>query len=174
MHRHDGNERMRAGMQDPGQMDAFVAFMAEYTDFLGRMRLDENGKLAALSSRELPRIESSIATSQANAKQLENYETKRMTLQADAGLQGLSFRQVIESAPPDAQRGLWFLFDRFERTVADIRFLNDKSMAMARDNMIDIDPEAVLPGAGAAGGSNPYEKLRRERAGHSAILETKV
>ncbi len=161
-------------MQDPTRMKAFLAFMAEYTDFLGRMRLDENSKLAALSSRELPRIESSIAASQANAKQLENYEAKRMTLQADAGLQGLTFRQVIDRAPPETQSGLWFLFDRFERTVADIRFLNDKSMAVARDNMIDIDPESALPGAAAPRANNPYEKQRKERAGQGTILETKV
>lgn len=161
-------------MQDPGRMDEFMDFMVEYTDFLGRMRLDENSKLAALTSRELPKIESSIAASQANAKQLENYEARRMALQNEAGLAGLSFRQVIERAPDAAQSGLWALFDRFEHTVSEIRFLNDKSMSVARDNMIDIDPEAVLPGAAGAKTENPYEKLRKGQSGQGSILETKV
>ncbi|MGD9559933.1 MAG: hypothetical protein AB7V55_04920 [Oscillospiraceae bacterium] len=154
--------------------EEFVAFMVDYTAFLGRMRADESDKLKALSSRELSRIEHSITVSQANAKQLENFEARRLALQAAAGYEGMSFRQLIEQVPPEEQDRLWQLFSRFEGNVAEIRFFNDKSMAVARDNMIEVDPSAVLAGQGGAKASNPYEKIREEQSQQSSILETKV
>ncbi|MDL2295072.1 hypothetical protein LJC60_10755 [Ruminococcaceae bacterium OttesenSCG-928-D13] len=151
--------------------DEFVSFMVDYTAFLARMRADENDKLAALSSRELSRIEHSISVSQANAKQLGNFEARRQALQAAAGYEGLTFRQLIELAPDEDQDRLWQLFTRFEGSVAEIRFFNDKSMAVARDNMIEIDPASVLP---SGKGNNPYERIREKQNGQGGILETKV
>ena len=161
-------------MANPRTYEEFVTFMVEYTAFLGRMKADENSKLAALSSRDLSRIEHSIMVSQANAKQLENYEIKRQTLQAAAGFTGLTFRQLIDQAPLDEHDRLWQLFDCFENNVAQIRFYNDKSMAIARDNMIEIDPSSVLPGQPGAKANNPYEKIKQKQNESSKILETKV
>lgn len=161
-------------MAMPQQHEDFVAFMVDYTAFLGRMRADESDKLKALSSRDLSRIEHSITVSQANAKQLQNYEAKRMAIQAAAGYDGMSFRQLIVEAPTEEQDRLWQLFSRFENNVAEIRFFNDKSMAVARDNMIEVDPASVLPGQAGSRPSNPYEKLREERNHQSSILETKA
>ncbi|MDL2327149.1 hypothetical protein LJC64_00605 [Ruminococcaceae bacterium OttesenSCG-928-A11] len=151
--------------------DEFVSFMVDYTAFLARMRTDENDKLAALSSRDLSRIERSISVSQANAMQLDNFEARRQALQAAAGYEGLSFRELIAKAPGEDQDRLWQLFTRFEGNVAEIRFFNDKSMAVARDNMIEIDPESVLP---SGKGNNPYERIREKQGGQGSILETKV
>ncbi len=156
----------------------YFAFIEEYTGFLERMLADEKSKLLALQSKSLAKIEQSIAVSQANAKQLENYEIKRMALQQKCGFGGLTFRKIIEGYPKDAQSPFWQMYDRFERSVGGIRFHNDKSMAVARDNMMDIDPSAVLPGAANAGGSgqatNPYAKLKRQQDAQSSILETKI
>lgn len=161
-------------MADAATHEEFVSFMTGYTAFLGRMRADESEKLNALTSRELQRIEHSIAVSQANAKQLENYEARRMTLQASAGYEGMTFRQLIASVPEDERDALWKLFSQFESNVAEIRFFNDKSMAVARDNMMEIDPAAVLPGQGGTRPNNPYEKIREERNEQNNILETKA
>lgn len=154
--------------------EEFVSFMVEYTTFMGRMRADEHEKLAALSSGALARIENSIAVSQANAKQLENYEIRRIALQAAAGYGELSFRELIEVAPPEEQDNLWQLLTRFEGHVAEIRFFNDKSMAVARDNMIEIDPEAVLTGQSGGRPNNPYERIKDEQNGRMSLMEKKV
>lgn len=151
----------------------FLTFVEEYTQFLEHMTDDESEKLSALNSRDIGRIERSIATSQANAKQLENYEIKRISLQAKAGYDGLTFTQLVERADPLEQGWLRQLFSRFERSVTEIRFRNDKSMAVARDNMLAIDPEAVLPGAGVKA-QNPYARIKKEAADTSSMLETKV
>ena len=160
----------------PAQKE-YYAFVREYTGFLERMLADEKAKLLALQSKDLPKIEHSIAASQANAKQLENYEIKRVAMQAKSGYEGLSFRQIIETYPKDDQSDFWQLYNRFERHVGDIRFHNDKSMAVARDNMLAIDPSAALPGASGQEGpksSNPYKKIRDEQDMQNSILETKI
>lgn len=162
-------------MHDAQAYDNFVTFMREYTDFLGRMRQDEADKLEAVASRELEKIEHSIAVSQANAKRLDNYETRRVATQDAAGFGGFTFRQLIAKAPGAEQDALWDLFSRFERNVSEIRFYNEKSMSIARDNMIDIDPAAVLPGQAGAKPNNPYEKIREAQHEQSnMILETKA
>ncbi|NLW80050.1 MAG: hypothetical protein GXY32_11680 [Ruminococcaceae bacterium] len=150
-----------------------MAFMVDYTAFLGRMRADESDKLKALGSKELSRIEHSITVAQANAKQLENYERRREALQTEAGYEGMTFRQVIMHAPKEEQDRLWQLFTRFESNVAEIRFYNDKSMTVARDNMMEKDPASMIPGL-AGKGSNPYERIREQQQGGSNILETKA
>ncbi len=161
-------------MQSSEKHDAFIAFMSDYTDFLSKMCADESNKLAAIASRELVQIEQSITTSQANAKQLQNLEEKRLRLQSEAGYEGMSFRQLIGTAPAVQQDGLWKLFSKFENNVAEIKFFNDKSMAMARDNMVVMDPEAVLAAQGGAKPNNPYEDIRSRQEGPSGLLETKV
>lgn len=161
-------------MAMPQTHEDFVAFMVDYTAFLGRMRADENDKLKALSSRELPRIEHSISVSQANAKQLQNFETRRVAMQAAAGYDGLSFRELIEKTPGNEQDRLWQLFSRFENNVAEIRFFNDKAMAVARDNMIEINPSAVLGAQPGAKATNPYERIKAQQMGQGGVLETKV
>lgn len=164
-------------MPDKQANEAFLQFMAEYTAFLAQMRTDESEKMAALVSRDLKRIEQSIARSQANAKQLENFEKKREVVQAQAGYEGLTFRQLIDVAPLENQEKLWELFAKFEGSVAEIKFYNDKAMAVARDGMIDIDSSAILPAQSAHSGkvTNPY--MRQQATQHeqsSLMLEKKA
>jgi hypothetical protein len=161
---------MGVTMPDMQAHNAFVQFMVDYTAFLGRMRADESEKLASLAGRQLARIEQSIAKSQANAKQLENYERKRLQLQAQAGYEGLAFRQLIDVAPTEEQERLWQVFTHFEGNVAEIRFYNDKSMAAARDAMIDVNPAAALMAQPGAGARNPYERMRKLHGEQGSLL----
>lgn len=151
----------------------YINFMEEYTEFLEHMIMDEKEKLAALSSRNLPRIEHSISVSQANAMKMENNEIKRITLQNKAGFEGLSFRELIEQAAPLEKSWLTQLFTRFEKSVQEIRFHNDKSMQVARDGMMQIDPTMILPGQDDKM-PNAYRKMQESESDKNNILETKV
>ncbi len=154
--------------------EEYFSFMVEYVAFLGEMRQAESEKLKALTAKKQRLIEQSISKSQANAKQLENFESKRLELQTAAGYEGLSFRQLIEKTPEEEQSGFWSLFTRFEGTIADIRFFNNKSMAVARDNILEINPSAIIPGSQAGNPENPYERFRKEQSEQSQMLETKA
>ncbi len=154
----------------------YVGFLHTYMDFLDKMLQDEGEKLKAIQSRELPRIERSIAVSQANAKQLDNYEQRRMELQTDAGFGGMTFRQLIEKAPADEKGALQTLYARFEQAVQEIKFNNDKSMAVARDNLLELDPEAVLAAEHADARQNPYSRIKKtnDENNQNNLLQAKV
>ena len=154
----------------------YVGFLRVYTDFLDKMLQDEGEKLKAIQSRELARIEHSITVSQANAKQLDNYEQRRMDLQREAGFGGLTFRQLIARAPEDEKGVLQTLYARFEQAVQEIKFNNDKSMAVARDNLLELDPEAVLAAAHADAPQNPYSRMKKsnDENNQNNLLQTKV
>lgn len=152
------------------RFDDFITLMQNYTTFLEKMLADEKDRFAALASLELPRIEHCIAVSQANAKQLQNYEAKRIETQRMAGFDGMSFRDLLQKLPLEEQGVLEPLFVRFGSMVEEIRFNNDKSMALARDNMTSISPEIIAASGGKA--PNPYDKMMQTERGN--ILKTKI
>lgn len=160
----------------PDALAHFTSFMREYADFLDAMRRDEQERFDALRRKDLPRIESSIARSQANTMQLNNYETRRLAEQEKAGLAGLPFREMLEKLPEEQRPEFRQLLERFELAVSDIRFFNDKSMAVARDGMLALDPNAVLPGGkGGHAPSNPYQSIKETQAEEkTSVLETKI
>ncbi len=155
----------------------YFAFMGEYSTFLQKMLQDEQNKLSALQSKELANIEQSIVVSQANAKKLENYEAKRLTLQSKAGYGELTFREILDRQENEESRVLRPIYDSFERNVREIRFFNNKSMAVAKDNMQSINPAAVLPNTTTGEkpkGSDTYARLAQDMDDSSGLLQTKV
>lgn len=160
-------------MSEKYQQELF-SFLEEYADFLAHMVKDEEEKLAALLSNSLPRIESAISTAQANAKQMENFELSRMRLQEQAGYGGMSFSEIIESAPEEESQGLEALLRRIQGYVDDIKFHNTKSMRVARTNMLEMNPNAEVPGMTSASAGSAYLKAREKTTGTKTMLETKI
>ncbi len=154
----------------------YFTFMGEYSAFLEKMLDDERGKFLALQSKELARIEQSIVVSQANAKKLENYEAKRFDLQTKAGYADLSFRQILDKQDNTDLRTLRTLYDSFERNVQEIRFFNNKSMVVAKDNLQQLNPTATLPGTAKDGahGSDSYTRLTQGEDNSSGLLQSKA
>lgn len=160
-------------MAERHQEELYI-FLEEYADFLARMVKDEEEKLAALLSNSLPRIEGAISTAQANAKQMENYETTRIRLQDQAGYGGMSFSEIIENAPEEEQQSLEALLTCIQGYVDDIKFHNTKAMRVARANILEINPGAEIPGAPQASASGAYLKARDKTTGTKTMLETKI
>ncbi len=155
----------------------YFTFIKEYSLFLEKMLKDEKTKFSALQSKELPKIEQSIVVSQANAKKLENYETKRLDMQDKIGYAGLTFQQILEKQNKEELRILRPLYDLFEKNVQEIRFFNNKSMAVARDNMQALNPSAVLPGNTAEEppkGTDSYTRFSQNQSDSIGLLQTKV
>ena len=161
-------------MQQNQALDEYIALIKEYTIFLEKMLMDEKERFAALSSRELPRIEHSIAVTQANTKQIENFEAKRLGMQVVIGFEGASFRELLAGLPPEQAAELQPLFTRFGNMVEEIRFRNDKSMAIARDNMIDISPESVFAPTAGTKPNSPYAKMQEEQRELNRNFEKKI
>lgn len=153
----------------------YLGFLQEYNAFLAEMSKSEQEKLQALLSNSLPRIEHALSEMQANAKRMENMEAKRLNLQKKAGLGDLSFSQIIEALPEELRAETAALMHNFERHISDIRFHNEKSMSIAHDRVMIIDPDALQdkgeqPSTAA---ESAYAKVR-DLLNNNGILETKI
>lgn len=122
-------------MTSRDKTESFYSFLGEYTDFFGEMEQFEQHKFVAMLSGEMLEIEHLLAASQANAKKLDNLERRRIELQQEAGLGTLSMNELIATA--DSNRGveLSHQLRKLSSSIANIRFYNTKSMALAEDNL---------------------------------------
>lgn len=152
----------------------FETFMNEYIRFMEQMIHDESEKLSALNQKDLTKIEHNIVVSLANAKKLENFEQKRQQEMEQLGYGGLTFKEMIDKAPEEARGPLQVLFTRFEHTVQEIKFQNDKAMEVAQDNLALLNPEAALALSHKDKPQNEYERMREKAAGQGGLLEQKA
>ena len=118
----------------------YFDFLAEYARFFNQMSAFEKQKLDALLSNELSKIEHAIALTQANAKQLENLESKRMQLQQQAGFSQYPLRDVADQTEEPKRSELLRLLDKMSADIVDIKFYNAKSMELAQTNLKRIAP----------------------------------
>ncbi len=144
------------------QADELFAFFEKYASALHTMARDEREKLGALLSNSLPRIEHAISTAQANAKLIENLESKRIALQESLGFGQMAFSQLLDEVPETHKLSLSSLFRQVQASVDEIKFTNDKSMAVAHTNITRLNPEALVPKPGVEGVSatSPYGAAR--------------
>lgn len=161
-------------MPDSQAWQEFKDFIRDYVEFLEDMANDEGRKLEALSHNDLPQIEHNIVVSLANAKKLENYEHKRIALMESIGMPGKTFSEVLDRAPDEDKASLTGLFTRFEHGVGEIKFRNDKSMDVAHDNLVIMNPDATVLSQGGAKPHNQYEKIKEEQRNQGGMLEQKA
>lgn len=155
---------------------ALIKFFEKYNVFLRTMLNNEKEKLSALLSNSLPRIEHSILTAQADAKQMDSMEKKRMTLQQNVGCGGYTLEQLIDELPSDMRARMSELCDEVRSAVEEIRFHNEKSMDVARTNVRRINPDALAAQPKQSGPVNPYTKAKQDHEPDptASILKTKA
>lgn len=159
------------------QAQELFVFFEKYVSVLHSIAQDEKEKLDSLVSNSLPRIEHAISTAQANAKQLENFEAKRISLQASLGCAEMSLSQITELLPKSHSARVSSLFNQLEKFVDEIKFVNEKSMAVARDNMARLNPDAHIlqPNeGGTVQGGNPYGAAMNHQSEPQSIFKAKV
>lgn len=144
--------------------ERLVEFFDEYAEALALMETDEKEKLTALISNSLPRIERAINMGQANTKQIENYERKRIALQSSMECEGKTLNELISLVPVKNRAQLSALFDKIKLSVREINYLNQKSMIVARSNIIQVNPEvlaSIEPREHESAVNRPYEDTVR-------------
>lgn len=159
------------------QAQELFVFFEKYVSVLYSIAQDEKEKLNSLTSNSLPRIEHAISVAQANAKQIENFEAKRVSLQASLGCGDMTLSQIVEQLPESHTVSVSSLFKQLEKYVDEIRFINDKSMSVARDNMARLNPDAPIlqPNEGGASqNANPYEAAMSHQNEPQSIFKAKI
>lgn len=161
-------------MMEEHQATAMLGFIEQYAAFLNTMANNEKEKLAALVSNNLERIERAILTAQADGKQLENLEKKRMALQAENGCGGYSLAQLCEATPIVLRARMSELCQSVREGIEEIKFNNTKSMGVARTNIIQVNPDAVLTTVKNEQSHNPYTRAQnKEHEGENVQMLTK-
>lgn len=117
------------------KLEIFYDFLDEYTEFFDRMEQFEQQKLRTILSGGLDELDHVLAVSQANAKQLDNLERRRISLQQEAGFGSLSMGQLAEQAQAERAAKLKSQMNKLSRSLSNIRFYNSKSMEMAEFNL---------------------------------------
>jgi len=148
---------------------ALYEFIEIYANFFEEVCALEQEKLAVLRSGEIPQIQQMITRQQAIAKRMENIEGKRMALQQAAGMAQYTFKEILAEAPAEDRARLKMLFDRIRTEIANIKYLNEKSMVCARTRLqMSKDPQGDLPVCG-------YSRQKNGRGlGSLLIMETKA
>lgn len=117
------------------KLEIFYDFLDEYTEFFDRMEQFEQQKLRTILSGGVDELDHVLAVSQANAKQLDNLERRRISLQQEAGFGSLSMGQLAEQAQAERAAKLKSQMNKLSRSLSNIRFYNSKSMEMAEFNL---------------------------------------
>lgn len=115
--------------------DEFYDFMEQYTDFYAEVSENEKVKMDALASENLELINKVLADYQVFVSKAENYEKRREELFKKIGLDGKTFKEIIEMESGDRREELEDLFFDFRDAVVAARDYNSRSLQIVRNNM---------------------------------------
>lgn len=151
------------------QTERYRVFMESYVQFLEELAGGEGEKYAAMLSYDPKRIDRAVSSQQAMNMRLAQMEEQRELEQKQAGLEGLTFRQILSSLPEQEREPFHNLFRRFEQAINDIKYYNKKSIAFAQEGLHLLGADQDIPSVtyGADG-------KRPEGAPGASIFEAKV
>lgn len=125
--------------------EEFYDFMLEYTEFLEETAEKEKDKLSALLSDDLKRIEHCLNEHQSTIKKTELFEKDREKIQKRLGIEGLTFKEIIEKClDPEEKELLSKLYVRFKTAIDSVKHANKTSLQVAQMNLKII--EEAMPG----------------------------
>lgn len=151
------------------QINHFRTFMEGYVSFLEEMATGEGEKYAALISYDAKRIDRIVTGQQAMNMRLNHFEEQREQEQEAAGLEGLSFEEILERLEPSQREPMQELFRRFSTAIYEIKYYNSKSISFAKEG---IKMLGMTEGTKA-----PYTPKGQQRPGgmqNASLFEAKV
>ncbi len=122
---------------------AYVAFLSQYASTLEEMCEQTQKRYNALVSFDAAQLGHAMASLQSAIMQIDQMETKRMSLAEEAGYGGLTFAQTLEKAADEDRETLRALMNRIVLAVSNIKFTNEKSIEFAKEGLASLTPEAL-------------------------------
>jgi hypothetical protein len=118
--------------------DEFYDFMEQYTDFYAEVSENEKTKMDALASENLELINKVLADYQVFVSKAENYEKRREELFKKIGLDGKTFREIVDAESGDRREELEDLFCDFRDAVIAARDYNSRSLDIVKKNLKEM------------------------------------
>ena len=151
-----------------------ISFLEEYVRFFEETAEAETQQYQALLEHDLKKIQATLSSQQAILLQTENLEKRRMCLQEEAGLAGMSLKDVTDSLTDGEQsRRTAELLARLTQAVNAIRTQNARSMQLAEERVKLID-RITEPGGGDSGPYSPSGKGGRGERDGSSSFQMKI
>ena len=119
--------------------DEFCDFMEEYIDFYNEVSDNEKLRLDALASDDLQLINKVLADYQVYVTKAEIYEKRRNELFKKIGLDGKSFREIVDMETGERREELEDLFYDFRDAVMSARDYNSQSLDLVKKNLKEKD-----------------------------------
>lgn len=154
------------------QQTAFLDFMGTYANFIEEISGQEDKKYKALISYDSREVDHMIADQQATLMRIDAMEKQREKFQAEAGFEGLAFREILAQLEPADREPFQELFQRAATAIMNIRFINGKALSFAKMNLKElgtvIPPEAQGVSTSYSPGKKKVEKENFQ------LFETKI
>ncbi len=115
--------------------DEFYDFMEQYIEFYNQICDNEERKMEALASDDLTEINRILSEYQIFVKKTEQFENRRLELFKKLGLDGKTFRAIIEEENDENREELEDLFYSFRDAVMRTKEYNSKSLKIVRENV---------------------------------------
>ena len=115
--------------------EEFYEFMEQYTDFYNEVCDNEKVKLDALASDDLNLINKVLSDYQIYVTKAEIYEKRRNELFKKIGLDGKSFREIVDMETGERREELEDLFYDFRDAVMSARDYNSQSLDLVKKNL---------------------------------------
>lgn len=158
----------------PTPLEEYQQYLAEYAAFLEGMAETEQEKYAALLSFDAARMNKTVAGLQSAVMQLDQMEAKRMQLQQAAGFEGLTFTQLISRLGPGQRPEMEALLGRVQRAVWQIKFMNEKALAFAKEGLAAMTPENGFTGQNLYAPPSHGRTAPDAAAGAGSMFESEI
>ncbi len=150
---------------------AYIEYLRQYADFMDAMCDQAGERYHAMASFDAARLNHAMAALQSNVMQLEQMEARRMQMAEEAGFAGLTFRETLQKVSADSQAAMEPLFRRISLAAENVKFMNEKAIEFARQNLSTLAP-------GTVGGTQnlyvpPAFAKTQKNAESSAVFEAK-
>ncbi len=121
----------------------FIEIIKEFIQLFEALVSVEQTKLDAAVNNKVSFVEECMNKEQAAVLKLKGLEQKRENAQKELGLEGLTFRQILEKVPENVQSELSPLFDRLSELVQSFQSVSDSAKDIIELNLHMIQSAIV-------------------------------
>jgi len=130
------------------EFDKYYDFMCEYADFLEDVQERQMEKFKVfIKANNAKQLDQVMEDHVQDEDDIRLFEEERLELHAELGLEGMSFRDVIESCEDPEQKNLLnALFIRIKTAVEQSKYFNEKAVETAQEcvNIVNTMSEVFV------------------------------
>ena len=127
---------------------AFTKVIEEFITLFDHLIEIEQEKLDAAVKNRVTFVEDCMHKEQAAVLQLRGLEQKREAEQKHLGMEGYTFRQILEEAPEEVSASLSPLFDQLSERVTSFRSVSESAKDIIEVNLHMIQSALASAGPG--------------------------